>query len=531
MQTDWPNNCDNNYGTTQLLELFNQDLKIDIKPIHGIANKSAHISGNTLITFVPRKPLDEKLIVIVTPSYNNKDWWEWNLSSLLNQNYKNYYILITDDCSTDGTGDALENYITSNNLEHKVKLIRNKKRRGALYNHYMMIHGCPNEAIIANVDGDDKLPDDPEILNRLNMIYSLQDVWLTYGQFVEYPSGQKGWCCPIPENIVKNNSFREFTHLPSHLRTYYTWLFKCIKLEDLLDRTGNFYSMTCDYAMMLPMIEMAGERHLCIQDQIMYVYNSSNNLSDHKISRQLQAHIAQVICAKKRYNRLPESAESFAQNLENEKADWIIFAEDANPELLERFIISIQHKVTGTGEVYILYLSWPTTVEKYKELKERYSTVNFLAIDENRTNFKELLTNLYHYQLKHNYVLFSLANNIVEQPINLTDCIQALEETQAYSFSLKLSKENSCYPLPKHMPLLEIHNDICAWNYACATDMWACANSVDLMLYRRKTPTISSTLQNYWMYSWIHFVGWWSQEGNLDKIGLCFKYPKIEEVK
>ena len=64
-------------------------------------------------------------MVIVTPSYNNKDWWEWNLKSLINQDYHNYYIIITDDCSTDGTGDAIEQYIAQINLRSQSTI--NKK--------------------------------------------------------------------------------------------------------------------------------------------------------------------------------------------------------------------------------------------------------------------------------------------------------------------------------------------------------------------------------------------------------------------
>jgi len=52
--------------------------------------------------------------------------------------------------------------------------------------------------------------------------------------------------------------------------------------------------MTWDMAMMFPMIEMAGERHQFIPD-IMYVYNDANNISDHHVSRQFQAYLAQLI--------------------------------------------------------------------------------------------------------------------------------------------------------------------------------------------------------------------------------------------
>ena len=116
----------------------------------------------------------------------------------------------------------------------------------------------------------------------------------------------------------------------------------------------------------------------------MYAYNTANSISDHKISRQLQAHLAQIIRAKKRYQKLPASQEKFAQNLEKEKADIIIFAEDCNPDTLDQSLASITQKVSGLGDIYVLYLFCPTTKEKYDQLKSRHSSAIFLEINENR---------------------------------------------------------------------------------------------------------------------------------------------------
>ena len=288
--------------------------------------------------------------------------------------------------------------------------------------------------------------------------------------------------------------------------------------------------MTWDYVMMLPMIEMAGERHLCIQDQIMYVYNNANSISDHKISRQLQAHLAQVVRAKKRYQRLPEKQQHFTQNLDHEKADIIIFAEECNPILLDKCVASIQKNITGLGKIYVLYLSRIITTQDYSEFKGKYPEVSFLPIDENRANFKDLINQVFMNMVDIRYVVLALPNCTVEQPINLVTCIKALEETHAFGFSLKLSQEDSYIPIPPRMVLLEIQDDICAWYYATANDAWACANNVDMTLYRSNNPSLLHILQNYWIYSWVHLVGWWSHEGNLDKVGLCFKYPKMIQI-
>ena len=38
---------------------------------------------------------------IITPSYNNVEWVEFNLASVLNQTYSNYRVMYIDDASTD----------------------------------------------------------------------------------------------------------------------------------------------------------------------------------------------------------------------------------------------------------------------------------------------------------------------------------------------------------------------------------------------------------------------------------------------
>lgn len=248
--------------------------------------------------------LPEKLICVIVPSYNNILWWQWNINSILRQDYTNVRIVITDDNSNDGTGEALAAYIEGHHLENKVQLLRNKERRGALYNWYTMIHCCPDEAIIVTVDGDDALPEDPYLLKKINAIYSSsqKEVWLTYGQFQLYPERTRGWCCAIPEGIIKRNEFRKFPDLPSHLRTFYAWLFKAIELEDLMYQ-GDFFTMSGDCAIMFPMIEMAGERHQFINN-ITYLYNTQNQISDHRKSRELQASLDKYIRSLERYDRL-----------------------------------------------------------------------------------------------------------------------------------------------------------------------------------------------------------------------------------
>lgn len=239
---------------------------------------------------------------IIIPSYNNAQWCIQNLKSATSQKYPSFHITYIDDCSTDGTGELVEKFVHDNHLQDRVRIIHNKKRQGAMTNWYHAIRACDDHIIIVQLDGDDMLAH-PQVLEKLATIYSQYDVWLTYGQFIEWPNGSQGWCVPMSANIVKHNAFRDFVHMPSHLRTFYAWLFKEVKREDF-EYKGKWVEMTCDQAMMFPMIEMAGDRHAFISE-IMYLYNSNNALSDHIINENSQRFFSQVIRAKKRYARLP----------------------------------------------------------------------------------------------------------------------------------------------------------------------------------------------------------------------------------
>jgi glycosyltransferase involved in cell wall biosynthesis len=245
--------------------------------------------------------VEEKPFVVLITSYNNKRWVRTNLDSVFCQNYSNYRVLYIDDCSTDGTADEVERLVKKSGQEGHFQLIRNKERLGGMHNLYLGVHLCEDEEIIANLDGDDWLAH-PHVLEQLNHVYTTQNVYLTHGTFVRYPSGISEWCLPIPEEIVQANAFRTF-RCPSHLKTFYAWLFKKIDVEDL-KYLGAFAQMGWDAAMMYPMLEMAGERHAFIPD-IIYVYNQANPINDNRIDAKKQCEIADFMRAKRPYSRLP----------------------------------------------------------------------------------------------------------------------------------------------------------------------------------------------------------------------------------
>lgn len=188
------------------------------------------------------------------------------LDSILMQTYKNYFVIIMDDNSTDGTWEIIKDY--------PFQAIRNEPKRPYHIENFITaikLYATRKEDIIVFVSGDDYLYSN-DVLEYLNGIYK-KDIWLTYGNYIR-TSGQQGTgCCPIPDT---KNYRKSGAWLASHLVTCRKKLWDKIDDKDLRYLDGNYPNNSFDCAMLYPMIEMAGQKHLRFIDKVLYVYNDQN---------------------------------------------------------------------------------------------------------------------------------------------------------------------------------------------------------------------------------------------------------------
>ena len=217
--------------------------------------------------------------VVLVCSYNNAKFYQKNLTSIFEQTYPHFRVVYIDDHSNDGTALKVKQFYKLYHPRCQFSLIENKANLGCMHNTYRAIHSCQNREIIVIVDGDDWLAH-KNVLLYLSKCYEEEKVWLTYGQYREYPSYKIGISSPCNTVALREGKMREMPWTTSHLKSFYAGLFKKIKKTDLM-RKGRFIWVTSDQAFMLPMLEMARERSHFIKD-VLYIYNKGNSLGDHQ---------------------------------------------------------------------------------------------------------------------------------------------------------------------------------------------------------------------------------------------------------
>lgn len=94
---------------------------------------------------------------VEVPTYNQKDYIAQTLQSIIDQkhNYK-YEILVSDDCSTDGTQEIIKEF--HNKYPDIIKPIYNEKNLGAMQNYYATVARARGKYLMGCAGDDYWLP-------------------------------------------------------------------------------------------------------------------------------------------------------------------------------------------------------------------------------------------------------------------------------------------------------------------------------------------------------------------------------------
>ena len=100
--------------------------------------------------------MQQPKVSIMIPTYNQKDYLRNTIISVINQDYDNIEIVISDDASTDDT-ESLVTEIIKDNPDRDIKYIRRTSNLGHIANYHDTLQNIVTGEYVLNLDGDDFL--------------------------------------------------------------------------------------------------------------------------------------------------------------------------------------------------------------------------------------------------------------------------------------------------------------------------------------------------------------------------------------
>jgi glycosyltransferase involved in cell wall biosynthesis len=197
------------------------------------------------------------------------------LTSVREQVFAEWRAYVTVDPCGDRT---FEEALSARCGDRRIEVTRNPVRRFAMLNLKLAIERSqahPDDVIVV-LDGDDWFST-PNALQTIDETYRRFDCWITYGSWIadrqDIEPDRRGMWPAYPENT---NDFRTADWRATAVRTWKKWLWDLIDDRDFRDRERNYFRVTEDQAVMLPMLEMSGTDRARHIPETLMVYNRSS---------------------------------------------------------------------------------------------------------------------------------------------------------------------------------------------------------------------------------------------------------------
>lgn len=145
--------------------------------------------------------MNEPLVSIIMPSYNTGSFIEETINSVISQTYKNWELIIVDDCSTDNTDEVVSTF-----QDERIKYFKNEENSGAAISRNKAISESKGK-YIAFLDSDDLWV--AEKLTKQISFMEENDYSFTHTQYIQIDENSKplGVTISAPKHIRKKGFF------------------------------------------------------------------------------------------------------------------------------------------------------------------------------------------------------------------------------------------------------------------------------------------------------------------------------------
>ena len=271
VQSVWANRAGTNhrYSADNLAQLFEQGTKIDVERYSNFVPNACHQEVELSLKKADEIVTDRPKFSIVMSNYNKSDYIAQAIESVINQTFRDWELIIVDDCSTDNSREIIKRYLGDN----RIRFICHDSNRGIPSSAKTGIANVRSE-YFGILDSDDCLvPHAVETMYKYHIKFP--DCGLIYSQFTvcsdDLTPRCKGFCGPIPAGKTSLDA-----DVASHFKTF--------KIRDYLKTSGYDENLPCaeDKDIIYKMEEVT---QLKFVDECLYLYRQLPTAESHADGR------------------------------------------------------------------------------------------------------------------------------------------------------------------------------------------------------------------------------------------------------
>ena len=220
--------------------------------------------------------MKEGLVSIIMPSWNTGRFIAESIECVINQTYKDWELLIVDDCSTDDTDEVVSRYLT----DSRIKYLKNEKNCGAALTRNRALREARGEWI-AFLDSDDLWM--PEKLERQIQFMVENGYYLSFTEYDKIDEEDKPLHILVSgPDVVNRRRMYNYDYIGQLTMMYSAKHFGLIQIKDI--KKNN------DYAIRLQLYKKPGaEAHLLKENLARYRVRGKS-LSHDKLSKKIRSH-------------------------------------------------------------------------------------------------------------------------------------------------------------------------------------------------------------------------------------------------
>ena len=217
----------------------------------------------------------DDLISIIMPSFNTGKYITETIESVLAQSYKNWELIIVDDCSSDNTDEIVSTYLSDDRIHY----LKNEKNSGAAFSRNIALRKAKGKWI-AFLDSDDLWM--PEKLEKQLSFMKSNGYFFSYTDYeeIDVNGKQTGVRVTGPRKVTKTGMYN------------YCWL-GCLTVMYDADKIGLIQieniKKNNDYAMWLKVCHKA-DCYLLDECLAQYRKGRVGSVSTHSIKTMIGWH-------------------------------------------------------------------------------------------------------------------------------------------------------------------------------------------------------------------------------------------------